>query len=380
MDPVKTAQQWIQLESVTQNSNAAVSQAMQRQLEQLGFSVITLPYVDGNGTSKLSLTAKRDCPKPSQRAGIGFFCHNDVVSVEGWDCPHGGPFEAAIAHDRLWGRGACDMKGPIAAAMAAVAQIPQSDQTAPIYFMITGDEECGMAGARVLADRSEHYAEMVSQRAVGIIGEPTELQVVNAHKGVCHLDVSCSGVAAHSSTRDGLNANWQLIPFLESVRQIAERCDTEAALQNAAFSPPTLSLNLIIENHPCSANITVGKAICRIFFRPMPDTAWESLMQELCDHAGRHKLTVSHLTLPPLYTPAESTFVQTALRLLDQPQPLAVSYATDGCCFDQLSDLIVLGPGSIEQAHRSDEWIALEQLQKGVQIYTKLFRHYACEN
>jgi acetylornithine deacetylase len=270
------------------------------------------------------------------------------------------------------------MKGPTAAALAAIARIHPQQQTAPIYFFLTGDEESGMTGARLLADKSVYFAEMVQQRAVGLIGEPTSLRVVHAHKGGCHLNVASHGVAAHSSTAQGLNANWQLIPFLTGLAHLRQRCESEPQFRNLAFDPPSFSMNIVIENQPSSANITVGRAVCRIFFRPMPDTDWGQLLAEIRSLAEQHGLEVSQLPpLPPLCTPTSSPLVQTALRLLGQSSPLAVSYATDGCCFEKLPELIVIGPGNIEQAHRADEWIELEQLSRGVEVYQQLFEHYA---
>lgn len=348
--------------------------------------MVELPYVDSQGTEKISLAARREPALSSSASasaesldspGIGFFCHSDVVSVDGWDCPHGGPLSGVVADGRMWGRGACDMKGPIAAALAALAQTDPRRQRAPIYFFVTGDEECGMAGARLLTEQSSSYREMVQYRVPGLICEPTSLQVVNAHKGGCHLDVTSLGVAAHSSTAEGRNANWAMIPFLHVVEQINARCHSDARLQNHQFSPPTLTMNIVLENVPQSPNITVAKAICRIFFRPMPDTDWQSVLEELVATARQMELDVSvRPPLGPLYTPADSPLVRTALEVLGQTQPQAVSYATDGCCFDELSELIVVGPGNIAQAHRSDEWIELEQLQRGVHVYRQLLEHY----
>jgi acetylornithine deacetylase len=381
MDVVKIAQQMIAIESVTANCNAAICEYQQQLLEELGFELEMLPYVDAQGIAKTCLAARRgptSTPLGTEKAGIGFFAHNDVVSVEGWNCAFSGPFEGMVAEGRLWGRGACDMKGPTAAALAAIARVEPAQQTAPIYFFLTGDEESGMTGARLLADTSAYFAEMVDQRAVGIIGEPTSLRVVHAHKGGCHLNVSSQGVAAHSSTAQGLNANWQLIPFLASLAQLRRRCESEPQFCNLAFDPPTLSLNIVIENQPSSSNITVGRAICRIFFRPMPDTDWRQLLAEIRSAAEQHGLEVSQLPpLPPLCTPTNSPLVQSALGLLGQTAPVAVSYATDGCCFQSLPELIVIGPGNIEQAHRADEWIELEQLLRGVEVYQQLFEHYA---
>ncbi len=392
MDPVKLAQALVSLDSVTSASNADISRFMHQQLEGLGFEVDTLPYADSQGTPKLCLSAKRS-PKSAgapavaengsdhESAGIGFFCHNDVVSVDGWNCSFGGPLSGTIVDDKLWGRGACDMKGPTAAALAAISRLNPSDQTQPLYFFVTGDEECGMLGARLIVDQSKHFAEMVASGAVGIIGEPTGLQVVNSHKGGCHIDVSSTGVAAHSSTAQGVNANWQMIPFLNYLWMLKARMDTEAIYRNNAFDPPTLSLNLVIENRPSAANITVGQTTCRIFFRPMPDTAWENVLAEIIDAAKQSQLDVQVMPpLPPLYTSAHGPFVETALRLLAQSTPRSVSYATDGCCFHGLKNLIVFGPGHIEQAHRPDEWIDVSQLQRGADDYERLFTNYACDS
>lgn len=381
MDVVSLAQQMIAIESVTANSNAAIHQFQCQLLEQLGFALELLPYVDAQGMHKTCLAARRGpalVQSANKRGGIGFFCHNDVVSVDGWDCAHGGPLDGSIAAGKLWGRGACDMKGPTAAALCAIARVDPSHQTAPIYFFVTGDEESGMCGARLLAEQSSYFAEMVDQGAVGIIGEPTSLRVVHAHKGGCHLNVVSSGLAAHSSTAQGNNANWQLIPFLTLLEQLRQRCELEPQFQNAAFVPPTLSLNIVLENQPSSPNITVGRATCRIFFRPMPHTEWPHLLEEIRSAASRCNLELTQLpTLPPLCTSVDSPLVKTALALMQQPSPDAVSYATDGCCFEKLPELIVIGPGNIEQAHRADEWIELEQLLRGVEVYQQFFEHYA---
>ncbi len=392
---VNLARQLIAIDSVTSASNASISEFLADTMTELGFEVVKLPYIDSQGTSKITLEAKLATPHSAGTSnsggsnaasavdvagGIGFFCHSDVVSIDGWNCPHGGPFSAVVAEERMWGRGACDMKGPMAAALAAISRLDPNRQRAPIYFFITGDEECGMAGARLLVERSQYYHELVAARGAGVICEPTALQVVNAHKGGCHLDVTSTGVAAHSSTAEGRNANWPMIPFLNYLGELHARCEAEARFQNARFVPPTLTLNLVIENQPQSSNITVGRTTCRIFFRPMPATDWQYVLDDIVKTADRMQLQVRSLPpLAPLDTPLESPLVQTALRVLGQSEPKVVSYATDGCCFEQLSELIVIGPGSIDQAHRPDEWIELEQLQRGIDVYQQLLEHYTTQ-
>lgn len=374
MNVVKLAQEMIAINSVSSRSNVEIAALMRGWLESLGFEIEQLQTTDPDGEVKVSIVGKRG----KGQGGIAYFCHNDVVPVDDWNATAGGPFSAIVSDGRLWGRGACDMKGSAAAALAAIARIRPQDQSAPVYFVATSDEEHGMHGARLVSTQSRLFSEMAAHQTVGIIGEPTELKVVNAHKGGCHLLVTSRGRAAHSSTADGLNANWQLIDFLQYVKQISMQCDSDPALQNSAFSPPTMSLNLVITNRPAATNITVGQASCHLFARPMPNVPWVELMQSISHQAQKMGLEVSQAyNLPPVFTHADSPFVRAALKLTGDLSPGAVSYATDGCWFTKMRDLIVLGPGSIEQAHRPDEWIALDQLERGVDVFQKFFEHFA---
>ncbi len=385
MDCLELARKLVAINSVTSRSNATVAICMRDHLSSIGFDIEQLVYLDNAGLEKIAIVGRRG-PEPgfatdvktSRCSGIGFFCHNDVVSVDGWDAPQGGPFEAAVSEGRLWGRGACDMKGPIAAALAAIARIPLEHQRFPIYFLVTGDEESGMQGANAIVSQSKYFAEMRAAGTVGIIGEPTELRVVNAHKGGCHFKVTSHGVAAHSSTADGRNANWGLVPFLSYLNSQYIRSETDPALLNHRFAPPSLSMNVVLKNEPAASNITVGKATCQIFMRPMPEVDWRSFAEEIIASAVSMGLQVSAMSaLDPLHTADSNPVLREVLDALGQAEPEAVCYATDGCCLRSLENLIVLGPGSIEQAHRADEWISLEQLDRGVTIYEQLFRMFS---
>ena len=110
----------------------------------------------------------------------------------------------------------------------------------------------------------------------------------------------------------------------------------------------------------------------------MPTTDWQAVLDDVINTAQQMQLQVlARPPLAPLDSPPDSPLVHTALRVLGQATPKVVSYATDGCCFEQLSELIVIGPGNIVQAHRPDEWIELEQLQRGVDVYQILLDNYA---
>lgn len=376
MHALRLAQQMIAHDSVSVRSNGPIAAQMKEWLENLGFVVEQLEMTDPAGQLKVSLVAKRGKGK----GGIAYFCHNDVVPVDDWNAAAGGPFSGAVTGGKLYGRGACDMKGSAAAALAAVARIDPQEQAAPIYFVVTSDEEHGMHGAQLVAQKSQLFREMVADGTVGIIGEPTELKIVHAHKGGCLITVSSHGRSAHSSTSEGLNANWQLIDFLSFVKEVQQRTQSQPAYQNTAFDPSSLSLNLIIKNRPAAGNITVGLATAQIFMRPMPNVAWEALATEITDKAVQLGLDVGTVSkLPPVFTSPERSFVQSALKLTGQTHSGSVSYATDGCWFTEIKDLIVVGPGSIQQAHRPDEWITLEQLEKGVDLFEKFFRRFATQ-
>lgn len=377
MNPLTIATELIQCGSETASSNAKCSDLLCRMLQERRFEVRRYEHLDQQGRPKVTLAAVRHGRQPTD-SGLAFLSHSDVVSTDGWnalDC--GGPFDAKVHQDRLWGRGACDMKGPIASALAAIDRIEEAQQESPIYFFITGDEECGMLGADLLAKRCEIFSTMAQAGSVGIITEPTELRVVNSHKGGCRFKVISHGTAAHSSTSAGLNANWQLIPWLSHLREVSLRVQQDSSLRNELFDPPTLSLNAILRNQPAEFNITPSHASCEVFLRTMPATAWENLVESLVVTAREMGLEVSSVSsLPPLHTSTDCPFVLEALKLTQQSTPLTAGYATDGCRYGQLANLIVLGPGSIDQAHRCDEWISIDQLDRGTKIYHELLLRY----
>ena len=377
MDPLTIAKELIRCGSVTAVSNADCADLLTRLLQKRRFDVQNYQHLDQQGCSKVTLAALRTGRRQT-KAGLAFLSQSDVVSTDGWNAPDGsGPFDATVRHDRLWGRGTCDMKGPIASALAAIDRIDEAKQDSPIYFFITGDEECGMLGADLLAKHCEIFSAMAQAGSVGIITEPTELRVVNAHKGGCRFNVVSHGLAAHSSTSAGCNANWQLIPWLNHLREVSLRVQQDSSLRNELFDPPTLSLNAILRNHPAEFNITPSHASCEVFLRTMPATAWEDLVQSLVESAKEMGLEVSAVSaLPPLHTSADRPFVLEALKVTEQSTPLTAGYATDGCRYSNHDNLIVLGPGSIDQAHRCDEWIAIDQLNRGTTIYHDLLVRY----
>jgi acetylornithine deacetylase len=271
------------------------------------------------------------------------------------------------------------MKGSIACMLAAAAQFSASDLKKPVYITCTADEEIGYGGAAQIAERSDLYQEMVEGATYGIIGEPTSLQVVHAHKGVCGIVATSRGRAAHSSTSEGVNANLKMIPYLVEMKRIHDEMETDTSWHNQEFDPPVVSWNIGINDFTKATNITPPQSICTVYFRHMPGQDAQVLIDRAQAAATANGLEFEVRCLgAPLYTDPNSEFVQATLKLVDRTESKTVSYGTDGAMFGAMKNLLILGPGSIAQAHTHDEWIALEQLKLGTEMYSRLIREWCC--
>jgi acetylornithine deacetylase len=247
----------------------------------------------------------------------------------------------------------------------------------PIYVTCTADEEIGYGGAAAVAARSRLFAEMVQGNSRGVIGEPTCLEVVYAHKGVAGFRAVSHGLAAHSSTDKGINANLKMIPFLQEMLAIHHETAASPAWKNPEFDPPGISWNIGINDFTLATNITPGRSVCTVYFRPMPGMSADALFdraRRAADACGlEFQATVRG---DPVYVDPRSPFIQEVLRLAGKSTPRTVSYGTDGAKLTSLKQLVVLGPGDIAQAHTDDEWIALEALEQGTDLYRRLIRHW----
>ena len=367
---IETLSQLIAFPSVSNTSNKAVSEYCCEQLESLGFVVHQSSYIDDSNIEKVNVVAKRIPTGSGSNSGLAYFCHTDVVPAEDWTGPGGDPFSGVLTNDRIYGRGACDMKGSLVAMLAAAAQVSASDQQGPLWIVCTADEEVGFDGARKLVSSSPEYREIVASQPNVIIGEPTSLGVVHAHKGITGFEVISHGRAAHSSTTDGINANEKIVPILNKLLEIGERTVSDKRYQDDRFDPPFLSWNFGVSDRATAVNITPAKSTAWVCFRSMPNVDGENLIsevRELADSLGlefRRRAGGGHVWVNP-----DSECVQRMCQIAGG-RPKTVCYGTDGGEFSELKNMVVLGPGDIAQAHTADEWLSLEQLSKGIQVFT----------
>ena len=353
-----------------------ISKYLEMKLTKHGFVVEKIEYLDARGVPKVNLIAK----KGGGYGGLAYFGHSDVVPARRWFTKKFGPFEPAIARQRLYGRGACDMKGSLACMLTATQRFAWDDLKQPIYYVVTADEEVGFTGARHVVEESKYYQEIVNNGTKALIGEPTSLEVVHAHKGSIELIATSRGKAAHSSSRTGLNSNLAMIPFLAELKAIHDEAETDAQWQNDIFDPPSMSWNISIKDDAAAINVKPSKSVTKVYLRTMPEVDEQILLDRVvaCAEANKIDLEINRWG-NVFYTDPESEFVKQWLKLVHKNHPKTVSYGTDGGIFTQIEDKIVFGPGNIAQAHTRDEWIALEQLSLGTEMYAKLIRHWCCE-
>ncbi len=372
---LRYAKRLIGFDSSSHLSNRMISKYLELKLIKHGFIVEKVEYRDANRVRKINLVAK----KGNGYGGLALFGHTDTVPADEWFSRRYGPWEPVVARERLYGRGSCDMKGSIACMLTAAQCFGWNDLKQPLYLVFTADEETGFQGASWVVSQSTTYREMVKYKTRAIIGEPTELEVVHAHKGMCIFTVTSKGLAAHSSTGLGRNANLAMIPFLAEMKRIHDEVESDPAWRNNSFEPPTLSWNIVIDDSNKAVNVTSPKAVCRIYTRPMPGVDSRPLVARVGEAAKVNGLELEMFNPSSiLNTNPQSLFVQESLKTVRRQHPRTVSYGTDGGMLTELEDVIVFGPGNIAQAHTRDEWIALEQLVLGAEAFKSLIDRWCC--
>ncbi len=304
--------------------------------------------------------------------GIVLSGHTDVVPVTGqnWSTD---PFNAEIKDGLLYGRGSCDMKGFIATCLTKTQMILDADLPIPMHFAFSYDEEVGCFGAVKMI-------EQLQQRAVlpkaCIIGEPTSMGVVRAHKGILVKRCHVKGKASHSSlVQHGVNAVTAAAKTISHIDTIAQRIKNEGPF-DTLFDPPYTTLNTGLINGGTAINIIPESCSFDFEIRNIPQQSAVPLFAEVEAYsrsleppmkavdveAGFDWQTIARF--PGMDTDQSAEVIQLVSQVLgDFSEPGKVSYGTEGGLFHEAGiPTVICGPGSIEQAHKPDEYVALEQL------------------
>ena len=321
---------------------------------------------------------------PDIAGGIVLSGHTDVVPVDGqtWTS---NPFELTERDGRLYGRGTCDMKGFIAVALSLVPQLKAANLKTPIHLALSCDEEVGCKGVRPLVAHIRDH--MKKPRAV-IVGEPTSMQVVNAHKAALTFSTEVTGHEAHSSLTDqGVNAIMVAGELLGEISRIREDL-TARGDPSHRFNPPYSTIHVGVIEGGTAKNIIPRKCSFQWETRLLPladptevparfekfASSLEPAMKKIAGDAGidNQQTNIVLGLAPEDNSPAEHL----ALHLAGANGTHAVSYCTEAGLFQQIGiPAIICGPGSIEQAHKPDEYIDISEMQKCEVFMKRLLEH-----
>ncbi|SDW02595.1 acetylornithine deacetylase [Marinobacter mobilis] len=354
-------------------SNEAVVQTLAEWLRPLGFETDIMPVPGMAGKYNLIATLGRG------PGGLVLSGHTDTVPYDerNW---HSDPFTLSERDDRWYGLGTCDMKAFFALAIEAVRGLDARKLKQPLIILATADEESSMNGARALAEAGRPKARYA------VIGEPTSLRPIRMHKGIMMERLVFEGQSGHSSNpalgRNALEGMHAAISEL-----LALRADWQARYRNPAFEVQVPTLNLGCIHGGDNPNRICRRCELHFDLRPLPgmdmDELRSNILQQLQPLARERNLEMAFSPLfdgvPPFETPANAELVRTCEALTGH-RAEAVAFATEAPWLQKLGmETIVLGPGSIDQAHQPDEYLALSQVEPAVTLLRSLIQRFCVE-
>lgn len=370
VSPTEVLRRLVAFETVSADSNLALIEHVRGYLAAHGIAARVVP--DATGTkANLFATIGPDAP-----GGVALSGHTDVVPVRGqpWSSD---PFVLTPRDGRLYGRGAADMKGFIAVVLALVPELAARRLKRPIHLCLSYDEEIGCLGAPKLLAL---LGRELPKPALAIIGEPTEMKVVHAHKGIWFQRTTITGRDGHSSApHRGANAiayMGRFIGFLERLAGDLKEAGAQGAPPGIEFDPPWSTIGLGTIHGGTALNIIARTCALEWEFRPLPGVdaaairaradAWLAgeLLPDLRAAAPEGDIVTETVCAVPALEPEPDGAAEAlALSLTGGNRAVTAAFTSEAGQFQQSGISAVLcGPGSIAQAHQPDEYIAVEQL------------------
>jgi len=375
IQPTNMLGRLVAFNTVSAHSNILLIDSVADYLSGHGIEAQTQVSADG---AKADLIATIG---PAEPGGVILSGHTDVVPVEGQDW-QGDPFTMTARDERLYGRGTADMKGFIAVALALVPEFLSLGLRRPLHLVLSYDEEVGCLGAPGLIKR---FQRDFPDASAAIIGEPTNMKLANAHKGISAFETRITGKPAHSSNPDAgvsaISAAAELIGFLESLS-----ADFKSRGGDPRFTPPhaTLSVGTMVGGN--AINIIAENCVlgweCRSVTGDEADEALartqnycaETLLPTMRRRAPEAAIETNRLAnVPPLRAGGTNAAEELVRRLTGQNEAGVISFAAEAGLFQEAGiDAVICGPGSIDQAHQANEYIEIAQLDACAAFLRKL--------
>jgi len=384
LDPIETLRRLVAIPSVNpmgqdvsgpQFGEARLTEFLESVFDGLGIDHRRDPIHPGRD----NLLARLEGDVPAGRGGplVLLGAHQDTVPTGGMTIE---PFEPRVEAGRLYGRGACDVKGGMAAVLAALARLAEErpDGMPTVIVACTVNEEHGFSGARALARSCHDGGGLIPRRPdVAVIAEPTELDVVVAHKGVVRWKCHTTGRAGHSARPEaGENAIYKMAPVLDALdryhRQVLPQLGSHPLCGPATLSVGTIHGGVSVNTIPDCCTVEIDRRL-----RPGENPA--DARRHLIDYLQSETPLAALLHDPPymegltLSDAANGALAEqlsaVAAEVAGRGRRVGVPYATDAAFLAAAGvPTVVFGPGSIEQAHTTDEWLPLKQLEQAAEI------------
>jgi acetylornithine deacetylase len=372
-----TLAELVAIDSVSSRSNAEIISYLAARCEALGFSITRFPHTDENGVEKINLVATT--PRGDSQAEayataeLALVGHTDTVPYDrAWT-------EALRLSERdgkLFGRGACDTKAFIAAALTAVESVDLAKLKKPLALVFTADEEIGCLGAKRLADARPFTARYA------IVGEPTSLQPMRAGKGYCLAEITVRGREAHSAYPGlGASAILRAARLIARIERIAEELKSD---QRDGFDPPYTTLNVGIIKGGTAKNVVAGECRFTLEWRTIPgqesDLVLNLVKRAVADLQTQDSDFVCEIDAARADDSFETRADSPMTQFLEQASGNAsgtVAFGTEAPSMIALgADAVVFGPGDIRVAHRTGEFVPIDQLNKCVRILRQAIKEF----
>ena len=358
----------IGFDTTSSKPNRALMDWVQDLLGGAGIAAQIIPDASG-GKANLYATIG-----PQDRPGVMLSGHTDVVPVDGqvWTRP---PFVLTESEGRYYGRGATDMKGFVASALAAALMAARRPLATPLHLALSYDEEVGCLGVVSLIDMLAHAPHLP---AMCIVGEPTGMQVATGHKGKIALRATCTGREGHSALAPmALNALHLGADFLGAVRRLQDEV-AESGLQDGDYDVPYTTLHVGKMQGGVQVNIVPNSCTLDFEIRNLAGDDPQALIDRLRVEADRitaplkaafpeAAITIDRLwDYPGLGTPSSAPVVQFVKSLTGANGTMKVAFGTEGGLFSTRLGVptVICGPGSMAQGHKPDEWVSVGQITR----------------
>jgi acetylornithine deacetylase len=381
MNGIEILEKLIAFPTVSRDSNLDLIGYVRELLEAHGIACQIIPSDEGHKANLFATIG------PSGVPGVMLSGHTDVVPVDGqdWTLP---PFELTKRDGRLYGRGAADMKGFIACALAACIKASKMPLKTPLHLALSYDEEIGCIGVRSLVEMLQAAPQLP---LLCIVGEPTSMQVATGHKGKIGAHAICRGREGHSALAPlALNAIHLGCDFVAALRAEQDRLAKEG-VRDSDYDIPYTTVHVGKMNAGVALNIVPN--LCRIDFeiRNIAADDANKILDRIRGEAARIAANASAVapeaaidieifnTYPGLDTPPDSKAVAFVKSLTGANGTIKVAFGTEGGLFsrDVGTPTVVCGPGSMTQGHKPDEFVSVEQLGRCDDMLEKLLARLA---